>query len=406
MGHTNMIAPSTTATTVTTYHYTSQPQPAPENFFASANNVFVALDKPIYCPGEILHGRVLLNCSQPFQAQMLVLKLEGAEKTVWEEGSSGGQRQDYDDGRDNSTLRQGKRDLFKVKIALRQFERSLVTPGQYEFPFTTVLPTNLPGTFTISTGTLNAKVSYKIKAEIVAPGMLKGYLRFKQYLIIQPRPFRRQPHELIVQDVQSVKMCGCFSKGAVSMTARIEKDIYRPGEEAHVILQMNNQSRTDFRLVELSLHKYIEMRDSGHRRYSRDITVFSTSTQGVAAHEMQQGSDARRLTLHIPPDLEPTALGGIVRCEYMLEVRRKAPSLISDLIAMLPITVEKPPPAVSPLSAQPPPDWNATNMGPNISIQLPPVLAIPHSSPAPFSKSPSKGHGNKYGPHIIHVRAY
>uniref|UniRef100_A0A7S0RPB2 Arrestin C-terminal-like domain-containing protein n=1 Tax=Chlamydomonas leiostraca TaxID=1034604 RepID=A0A7S0RPB2_9CHLO len=357
--------------------------------FSSGNALFVYLDKPHYFPGDVVNGYVLLNCVSAFQASALVLKVEGYEKTMWEERVED-KRFDNDknewitDTRTNNY--HGRKDFFKLKVPLSSYPQQ-VNPGQYQYGFTFALPVGLPGSFEyvdsgMCTGAgrtyyhTKAKIKYKVKAEAEVPGILKPNIRHKAYMMVHQRMVK-PPSEVIASDNKHIKSCCCMDKGYANMIANIQKDAYYAGEVANVILQVDNKSEAAFREIQLELKRVVVLRADGAGYREMKDSMAKAKFPGVSAGDTLMGGAARVLSLPLPGTLQPTAMGHLVHSEYVLYVTLKAEgTFTSDAKLKVPVAIFANVPDYTQYNA-PPPYWQPQTVMPAIQVAMPSAPPLP-----------------------------
>lgn len=117
-----------------------------------------------------------------------------------------------------------------------------VTPGQYAFPFTFVVPAGVPGTFSIQRGDAKGNVSYRIRGHCRVKGMFKSDLRSFQVICMHAATMQiitlpqfmhvteRFPTQLITpraqQSTQAINCCCCISRGHAFMEVYLDKVCY------------------------------------------------------------------------------------------------------------------------------------------------------------------------------------
>lgn len=358
--------------------------------FLNGNGLSVFTDRPFYHGGSVVNGYVLLNCVKAFDCQQVLLKVQGYEKVSWEEKQ---EDKKYDNEKEEWHTEEryvpysGEKDFFKVSVPLQQWPQKC-QPGQYQYPFSFVLPLRLPGTFEYKDsqhfygGTYynytNAKVKYKVRAECVVPGILTPNLRGKSSLIVH-QTLSKAPSEVQASHSQEVTTCCCSSAGSCSVTASVQKDSYVPGETACVLLQVENKSSAQFSCVDLVLRKRVTL-SAGGAIQQLDDEAAKISSPGVDPSTSFTGQDARLLQLALPANLPASTMGQVIQCEYTLIVTLKASTFVSNVELKVPVLIYMPPPQ-EPVLVQPPAWWTATQP----QVYPPMQLEIPSAPPMPPS---------------------
>lgn len=129
---------------------------------AAQCKLHIIYEKPFYTPGDQINGKVYVDVFQTIETSELHLKIKGKEKArTISLQTMGGSNVKY--------ATDDKKEYFKYKYNLFDFNDGYVHPGQYEFPFSFKLPQDLPNSFEHNWeehGTnCYAKIFYEIKAE-------------------------------------------------------------------------------------------------------------------------------------------------------------------------------------------------------------------------------------------------
>ncbi|GFR44222.1 hypothetical protein Agub_g5411, partial [Astrephomene gubernaculifera] len=121
--------------------------------FHSATGVAVYCNSPVYWPGDVVEGSVLLNVTDAIAARSVSVEVSGFESFSYEEAAKTKEHADDGAGRDahRTQVRLVKLDFLKATFLLHQWkgDSPTVQPGQCEFPFRFTLPYGLPGSFRV-----------------------------------------------------------------------------------------------------------------------------------------------------------------------------------------------------------------------------------------------------------------
>mmetsp|Transcript_25051 Transcript_25051/g.54471 ORF Transcript_25051/g.54471 Transcript_25051/m.54471 type:complete len:503 (-) Transcript_25051:595-2103(-) len=381
--------------------------------FSSANSVYVYTEKPSYFGGDLVQGYVLLNCTKPFQCDRVMLKVEGCEKVRWEERREdrnyNSERQEWDT-RVEIIPRYGHREFFSVAVPLYSYPQ-YCQPGQYQFPFSFVLPVGLPGSFQYTDNNYSygacyynytkAQIKYKVKAECVVPGMLKPNVRHKQEVFVNQR-LLKSPSEIRVENTQTVNTCCCCGNGTCRVIANVQKDSYMPGEMAAVVLQVENNSTAEFRTIDLYLRRRLRLNADGAAMRELDDELTKASFPGLGPNTSFMGAEGKLLSIALPPQLIATTQGQLISCEYHLIVHLRASAFVSDVKLKVPVTVYMPAPEHITYT-QAPSWWHATVTTQPVQVALPsaPPIAPPQQgmeASRAFDPTPAMYPGQPGGP--------
>jgi hypothetical protein len=153
-------------------------------------NVYLQTDKPYYIAGEPITGKIYLNLTMMYPAQCLNIEVKWKEKCKWT-------TRENKEVKDGDTTRTEFQDVehkgekeFKNKIPVFYFPNGAVAPGQYTFPFSFALPSDVPASlYFCAIDNAVATIKYKIKAVLEsAMGFSVKEMKHKQTLIIrQPK---------------------------------------------------------------------------------------------------------------------------------------------------------------------------------------------------------------------------
>ncbi|XP_058513930.1 arrestin domain-containing protein 2 isoform X2 [Ochotona princeps] len=186
-----------------------------------------------YRGGERLSGRVLLDAAAPLRVRALEVAARGGAATHWLEGRSVG-------------VNAVASDFAAVETYLRR--RQLLLPdtgepttlpaGRHEFPFSFQLPLTLVTSFEGKHGS----VRYCIKATLHRPWAPARRAK-KVFTVIEPVDINT-PALLAPQAGAREKLARSWycNRGLVSLTAKIDRKGYTPGEVIPVFAEIDNSS--------------------------------------------------------------------------------------------------------------------------------------------------------------------
>lgn len=375
--------------------------------FSSGNNVYVYTDRPFYHSGDAVNGFVMLNCVKPFQCDSVTLKIEGEEKVSWEEKKN---ESTYDSAREEWVSTEeyrpysGDHEFFKVKQVIHGFSQ-MCQVGQYQFPFSFVLPTGLPGSFhfdeshTTYAGTYynytKANITYSVKAECEVKGILASNIKHKCDLSVYQR-LTKPPSEIKASHHQTVSACCCAGQGTATVNAWIQKDSYSPGEIANLLLEVHNDSNAEFASTEVKLKRSVTLTAGGAVQVLEQ-DVAKATFPGIHAQAHFAGDDIRSLPLQLPAAMLPSTFGKMIECEYHMVIKLKASAFVSDVTLKVPVLVHIPPAEYVQYQAAPE-WWHATMVAPPCTLALPSAPPLPpkgqtmdagYTAPQPVYEGPS-----------------
>jgi len=341
---------------------------AAENFMGR-NSIYMELDRQYVVSGQMLSGNIYLNITSPngFQSKGIFLQLEGDEMVRFEEEVTVTDTQDVDgDGQMSerkTVVRSDKREFIDMKIPIHVFHE-LLMPGQYTYPFNVMIPAGLPGTFfesdTKSRGReYRCQVRYKLQCECDSSGFLSRDIEYEKPIVMLENALSgiEQP---VVEHTATVMFCCCVPKGDVHIKATFDKNAYRPGENAYIVVNVTNESESNVDEINAKLMRRLIMRADGnqmnHTELMRQVTI-----PGVPAGETREDM---RVALPITyenrrgddyDEVRPGVNSRMINCNYYIEVECSVP-MAPDISLHLPVTIY----AAAPEYIQPdaPPGWS------------------------------------------------
>jgi hypothetical protein len=250
--------------------------------------ILIELEKPYYYPGELVLGKLYLNFHQNFSSHGVELGLEVEEFGSFKEQKRRGNRhsnniitseQNHNHDRNHnhntninhnnsnqwySKLRFGKRILFKSSQIIINFQNNLVYSGQYVYPFSFMLPPNLPGSFEYYDHENAAYIKYLIQAKTLSSHS-NNHIKNEMLLIVRQSPqFFQYPTRL--SDTKNITTWCCFGKGTSTLNISYEKNYYCPEEKVNVICELDNtRCQLKATCIKISLMQTIVIRDKKNR---------------------------------------------------------------------------------------------------------------------------------------------
>lgn len=308
----------------------------------------LVLDKPYYLSGEVVTGRVDLTINKPISfASALKAKWTGFEKTLIENTRIVDEKPVQDVYKDEIKF-------FKDVIVLANFNGP-VNPGAYTYPLQYQLPTNIPGVFydkrKESDGDdIKCAVVYKVKIHLDMPGK---DIKKKIHLIVS---------EAVTQQMKplhdEVKKGFTLStgRGKLFMTTDVYKNVFIPGEELSIAVDIKNESNKDVNQLKVKLMRKVIVRAKG-----RTKTDLREVHRQVYPHKIEpkEGKFQGELKFKIPHDVHPSCDGKLIDCKYNFDIECDVP-MARDLESHPDITI-----ALLPAPGQPvllyqnyQPGWN------------------------------------------------
>ncbi|KAK9885191.1 hypothetical protein WA026_010698 [Henosepilachna vigintioctopunctata] len=242
---------------------------------------------PIY-PGALLQGKVSCNFNSSRDVRSIKIRCYGKEHTEWR-GS----------GKNNPRYT-ATHYFFQMETKLFEPENSAMLPGTYTYPFTFLLPENLPSTFEFPYG----YIRYSLKGIIDIPLAVDPRDRIDLQLIsvldISTLPANlRQPCH--ASQESSLNCCLFFSSEPIKMEAQLNKLVFLPGETIRINLEIQNMSNDNVENVVVKLIRCFVAHSEVPRHDTRFINedLLTKNLAGIGAH----GQQIYDVDLVLPRDL-------------------------------------------------------------------------------------------------------
>ncbi|KAF6305777.1 arrestin domain containing 2 [Rhinolophus ferrumequinum] len=277
-----------------------------------------------YRGGERLCGRVLLEAAAPLRVRALEVAARGGAATHWLEGRSVGVNAVSSDFAAAETYLRRRQQLLGDTG-----ETTTLPAGRHEFPFSFQLPPTLVTSFEGKHGS----VRYSIKATLHRPWVPARRAR-KVFTVIEPVDINT-PALLAPQAGAREKVARSWysNHGLVSLSAKIDRKGYTPGEVIPVFAEIDNGSTRSVlpRAVVVQTQTFMAR---GARKQKRAVVAsLSGEPVGPGRRALWQGR-----TLRIPP-VGPSILHcRVLHVDYALKVCVDIPGT-SKLLLELPLVI-------------------------------------------------------------------
>lgn len=217
--------------------------------------------------------------------------------------------------------------------------KATLHPGMYVYPFRFKLDDNIPGSFAISKYNATGRIVYKLKAEVLRPGMFKANVKHTQLLQVSTRLRHPISQIQMAKEANVTKFC-CIDMGEVSCSAILDKNAYVPGEVANLVISIDNTaSDVTLKHISFKLANHLTMRA---KSYSKTFKDNACKNQ---APSIPKGDTAHiTFSLKLPHNLSPTTHGLLINSYYEMEIVLSVPCS-TDIVIALPVTIFAAPPA-------------------------------------------------------------
>ncbi|KAM7140444.1 arrestin domain-containing protein 2 isoform 1-T1 [Molossus nigricans] len=281
---------------------------------------------PVFSGGQAVAGRVLLELAGPVRVGSLRLRARGRAHVHWSESRSSGSSTAYTQS-------------YSERVEVLSHRTTLIGPdtgeitalpaGCHEFPFSFQLPPTLVTSFEGKHGS----VRYCIKATLHRPWVPARRAR-KVFTVIEPVDINT-PALLAPQAGAREKVARSWYSyhGLVSLSAKIDRKGYTPGEVIPVFAEIDNSSTRPVlpRAVVVQTQTFMAR---GARKQKRTVVAsLSGEPVGPGRRVLWQGR-----ALRIPP-VGPSILHcRVLHVDYTLKVCVDIPGT-SKLLLELPLVI-------------------------------------------------------------------
>jgi len=191
--------------------------------------VYLQTDKTAYQAGDTVTGTIYINLISNYPGNQLFLKLKGKE-VVHDVTKKRGK--DY-----KMTVKCfGCDSTIKETVLVHSWE--ILSPGQFSFPFSFLLPHDLPASFYQQGRDYFAYIQYKLEAFIQPHNNSNPKLKYKQPLTLHEIATPK-PDELSKEVRQKLEVCCNPEKGFATLKVSFEKNCYYPGDTARAIIEFD-----------------------------------------------------------------------------------------------------------------------------------------------------------------------
>ncbi|XP_056428871.1 arrestin domain-containing protein 2 isoform X2 [Hyla sarda] len=278
----------------------------------------------VYTAGEVLTGKVVLELCKEMKVSALEVCARGLATVHWLETRSIGMNTVYSDFTAHEIYLRKRQHLIRDNGTL-----NVLPAGKHEFPFTFQLPENLVTSFEGKHGC----VRYWVKAKLHRPWSTVKKTK-KDFTVIEPIDINT-PDLLAPQAGTKEKIAHAWysNLGQVSVTAKIDRKGYTPGEVIPIFAEIDNcTSRTVMPKAAIIQSQTFIARGTSKQKKSVVATMAGDAVP-AGKRETWHGR-----ALKIPP-LGPSIIQcRIIRVEYSLKVCVEIPGS-SKLLLELPLVI-------------------------------------------------------------------
>jgi sporulation-control protein spo0M len=238
----------------------------------------INLEKPYYYPGEIVHGKIYCLFSQPYDCKSVEMEISAEEYTMFTEMKRREKAKET-----SINKREGRNCIYKRVQTIMVSEKNIINQGHYVYPFTFMLPLNLPGSFESYSDEHSAYIKHivEVRALPLDPNT-QAITNSILFIVRQPPQFFQYPSKMT--DSKCIKIC-CLNKGTSSVTVSLEKNYYTTDDKVNVICELDNtKCSLDIKSIKLELFQEIILKDKNERvqNISRKVSEYSFLSYNVS----------------------------------------------------------------------------------------------------------------------------
>ncbi|KAI5626652.1 arrestin domain-containing protein 2, partial [Silurus asotus] len=189
---------------------------------------------PLFHSGDVVCGRVVLELDSETKVDSVKLHAEGYAKVHWTESRSAGSSTAYTQNYSDEVEYLNRREVL---LQADNREPTILPAGRHEFPFSFQLPEE---TLVTSFEGKHGSIRYWVKVKLHRPWAPVKKIK-KEFTVIEPIDINT-PSLLAPQAGTKEKMARLWyhNFGQVSVTAKIDRKGYTPGEVIPVFAEFDN----------------------------------------------------------------------------------------------------------------------------------------------------------------------
>ncbi|XP_061540364.1 arrestin domain-containing protein 2 isoform X1 [Phycodurus eques] len=264
---------------------------------------------PVYSNGDVVSGRVVLQLTGKSRVDSLKLHAEGFAKVHWTESRSAGSSAAYTQNYSDEVEYLNRREVL---LQADNGDVTILPAGRHEFPFSFQLPEE---TLVTSFEGKHGSIRYWVKVKLHRPWATVRKIK-KEFTVIEPIDINT-PALLAPQAGTKDKMARTWYRnfGQVSVTAKLDRKGYTPGEVIPVFAEFDNStSRSVVPKAHITQTQTFIARGTIKQKCAV-VATLSGDAVGARCRETWHGR-----AIKIPP-VGPSILQcRIIKVEYMLQV--------------------------------------------------------------------------------------
>ncbi|XP_041086639.1 arrestin domain-containing protein 2 isoform X1 [Polyodon spathula] len=283
---------------------------------------------PVFSSGDVVSGKVLLELGAASKVESLKLHALGFAKVHWTESRSAGSSTAYTQNYCDEVEYLDRRETL---MQADNGELTILQAGKHEFPFSFQLPEDR--TLVTSFEGKHGSIRYCVKAKLHRPWNTVKKIK-KEFTVIEPIDINT-PALLASQAGNKDKMARMWYRnlGQVSLTAKIDRKGYTPGEVIPIFAEFDNSTHRSVVPKAYITQTQTFIARGTMKQKKSVVATLSGDAVGARKRETWHGR-----AIKIPP-VGPSILQcRIIRVEYTLRVCVDVPGT-SKLSLELPLVM-------------------------------------------------------------------
>ncbi len=230
--------------------------------------VVVKLDQLTVVPGGLITGKVYLDVqADTIDCSSIDLTISGVESTCVQYSSGSGKNR-----RTNYARQQIE--FLNATVTLAQMPRGQLTKGNYEFPFSFVVPQGVTSSMSLG-GASNCSIRYEATGVVHNPqktwlgGVEDKYLSATTPFAVFSG-LTSIPYSPLYVDPKFVPMncCFCFDQGSILLGMSCDSSVWVPGEVHRINYMVQNNSKAKIKAIKFELVESIQFHANSHSHRS------------------------------------------------------------------------------------------------------------------------------------------
>jgi hypothetical protein len=234
---------------------------------SKAGNLAIEISKEFYYPGNTVIGTIYIEMNETLEAAGLELNLQIVESVNFadNENAQNEPSEEYQllsdqrmlEGTNSTSLV-----LYQNSWMIAKFNENVILTGQYAYPFSFVLPENLPGSFEYYDENNTAYIKYVITAKLISTEIKEKNVNSSALIIVRQSPTTLgYPTQL--SDVKSIRSWCCIHQGSSTLNVAYPKSHFHPDESVRIICTVDNtRCLVDANTIRLQLIQNIMLKDN------------------------------------------------------------------------------------------------------------------------------------------------